>query len=162
MARNKNTETETVTEEVKELSPEAIAAREAVASRPRQSVARFVEYFMIVRDTAPDELERLFGDQIPALEEAAASGRVENPIQKAIETATTAQKERAFKALENTDALNGYADFVFDAEVFEAKTAPKKERVRKTVAEKAEDLLSSASEADLKALAEMLAARGIS
>ncbi|QKY80384.1 hypothetical protein SEA_PABST_26 [Microbacterium phage Pabst] len=158
MARNKNTE-DTVVETEKELSPEAIAAREAVASRPRQSVVRFLEYYLIVRDAAPDELERLFGDQVDTLEAHAEA--IENPIQKAIETATKAQVDRAVKALENDDELNGYASFVFDEEKFAAKTAPKKERKVRTVAEKAEDLISNASEKDLAVLAEMLKARGL-
>ncbi|QYC53794.1 hypothetical protein SEA_EUGENEKRABS_24 [Microbacterium phage EugeneKrabs] len=156
MAPKKNTE-ETV--ESKELSPEALAAREAVATRPRQSVVRFLEYFSIVRDAAPDELERLFGSQIEVLEQHV--DEIESPIQKAVQKATQDQLDRAIKALENEDALNGYASYVFDEEVFAEKTRVKQPRQKKTVAEKAEDLLSTASEDDLAALAEMMKARGL-
>ncbi|QDF15936.1 hypothetical protein HWC34_gp26 [Microbacterium phage Alex44] len=157
MAPKKNTET--VETESRELSPEAIAAREAVASRPRQSVVRFLEYYLIIRDSAPDELDRLFGDQVEVLEVHAAE--IDNPIQKAIEAATKAQTERAVKALENDDALNGYANFVFDEEKFAEKTRVKQPRTKKTIAEKAEDLFSNASAEDLDALAEMMKARGL-
>ncbi|AZV01788.1 hypothetical protein SEA_UNPHAZED_26 [Microbacterium phage Unphazed] len=157
MAPKKNTET--VETESRELSPEAIAAREAVASRPRQSVVRFLEYYLIIRDSAPDELDRLFGDQVEVLEAHAAE--IDNPIQKAIEAATKAQTERAVKALENDDALNGYANFVFDEEKFAEKTRVKQPRTKKTIAEKAEDLFSNASAEDLDALAEMMKARGL-
>ncbi|QPX62670.1 hypothetical protein SEA_XITLALLI_25 [Microbacterium phage Xitlalli] len=158
MAPKKNTETVENTE-TRELSPEAIAAREAVASRPRQSVVRFLEYYLIIRDSAPDELDRLFGDQVEVLEAHAAE--IDNPIQKAIEAATKAQTERAVKALENDDALNGYANFVFDEEKFAEKTRVKQPRTKKTIAEKAEDLFSNASAEDLDALAEMMKARGL-
>ncbi|QDF16977.1 hypothetical protein SEA_YELLOWPANDA_25 [Microbacterium phage YellowPanda] len=151
--------TDTVETETKELSPEAQAAREAVASRPRQSVVRFLEYFLIVRDTAPDEIDRLFGDQVSVLE--AHADEIENPITKAIETATKAQLDRAIKALENDDELNGYASFVFDEEKFAEKTRPKQARTKKTIVEKADDLFSNASQEDLDALAEMMKARGL-
>ena len=146
-------------EDVKELSPEALAAREAVANRPRQSVVRFVELYVIIRDAAPEKLEEYFGSQIDELE--AVADKVENKIAKAIETATSNQLEIATKALENNDPLNGYASYVFDEAVFEDKTKPKVARVKKTVVDKAQDLLSEATDDDLKALQELLAARGL-
>lgn len=157
MAPKKNTE-ETVTE-TKELSPEAEAARLAVATRPRQSVVRFLEYYSIVREVAPDEVERLFGDQAEVLEQHV--DEITSPVLKAIEAATQAQLDRAIKALENTDELNGYASFVFDEEKFAEKTAPKKTRARKSPEAKAEDVLTSASDDDLAALAELMKARGL-
>ena len=149
----------TATAEETTLSPEAQAARDAVANRPRQSVVRFVELYNIIRDAAPEKLDEYFGSQVEELE--AVSDRVENKITKAIETATQNQLEIATKALENNDPLNGYASYVFDPEVFEEKTKPKVARVKKTVVDKAQDLLSEASEDDLKALQELLAARGL-
>ena len=149
----------TATAEETTLSPEAQAARDAVANRPRQSVVRFVELYVIIRDAAPEKLEEYFGSQIDELE--AVADKVENKIAKAIETATSNQLEIATKALENNDPLNGYASYVFDEAVFEEKTKPKVARVRKTVVDKAQDLLSEASEDDLKALQELLAARGL-
>ena len=146
------------TEEIK-LSPEAQAARDAVANRPRQSVVRFVELYVIIRDAAPEKLEEYFGSQIDELE--AVADKVENKIAKAIETATSNQLEIATKALENNDPLNGYASYVFDEAVFEDKTKPKVARVKKTVVDKAQDLLSEASDDDLRALQELLAARGL-
>ena len=155
MAKKDTTAPETV-----ELSPEAIAAREAVASRPRQSVVRYVELYNIIREAAPEKLDEYFGSQVEELE--AVSDRVENKIAKAIETATQNQLEIATKALENSDPLNGYASYVFDPEVFEEKTRVKQPRTKKTVADKAKDLLAEASDEDLRALHEMLAARGLS
>ena len=149
----------TATAEEIKLSPEAQAARDAVANRPRQSVVRFVELYVIIRDAAPEKLEEYFGSQIDELE--AVADKVENKIAKAIETATQNQLEIATKALENNDPLNGYASYVFDSEVFEEKTRPKQARVKKTVVDKAQDLLSEATDDDLKALQELLAARGL-
>lgn len=154
MARKNDTPTET------ELSEAAIAARTEIANRPRQSVVKFVQHYVTIRDTAPEELERLFGDQVSALEEVA--DKVPNVIQLAIEKVTTDQLERSIKALENEDPLNGYAAYVFDAEVFAEKTREKVARgPKKTVAEKANDLLAEASDEDLAALRELLAARGL-
>ncbi|QJD51274.1 hypothetical protein SEA_ALOEVERA_25 [Microbacterium phage AloeVera] len=154
MAPKKDTTTETV-----ELSPEARAAREAVATRPRQSVVRYVQHYVTIRDTAPEEVERLFGSQVEELEAVAA--QVENPVQTAIEKATNDQRDRSIKALENEDELNGYANYVFNKETFDEKTREKKPRVKRTVAEKAEELISEASDDDLKALQALLAARGL-
>ena len=150
----------TATAEETTLSPEAQAARDAVANRPRQSVVRFVELYVIIRDAAPEKLEEYFGSQVDELE--AVADKVENKIAKAIETATSNQLEIATKALENSDPLNGYASYVFDPEVFEEKTRVKQPRTKKTVADKAKDLLAEASDEDLKALHEMLVARGLS
>ncbi|QFG04946.1 hypothetical protein SEA_MOLEFICENT_24 [Microbacterium phage Moleficent] len=155
MARKNDTES-TATAEVSEA---AAATRAAVATRPRQSVVRFVQHFVTIRDTAPEELDRLFGDQQEALAEVA--DQVENPVQAAIEKVTAEQRDRSIKALENEDELNGYAAYVFDKETFEEKTREKKPRVKRTVAEKATDLLAEASDEDLAALREMLAARGL-
>ena len=63
--------------------------------------------------------------------------------------------------MENNDPLNGYASYVFDEAVFEDKTKPKVARVKKTVVDKAQDLLSEATDDDLKVLQELLAARGL-
>jgi hypothetical protein len=152
MAPKQDTTTETV-------SPAAAATRAEIGNRPRQSVVRYVQYYIIVRDTAPDQLDELFGDQVTALE--AVADKVTNPIQEAIEKATATQHDLAIKALENDDALVGYANYVFDPEVFAEKTRERQPRVKRTVAEKAQDLLAEASDADLEALRELLAARGI-
>lgn len=151
MAR-KNTPAETT-----ELSPEALAAREAVASRPRQSVKRYVELYAIVRDTAPERVEEFFGKDTAALEEASA--KIENPIQKAIEKVTTTQLETAVRNLENTDELNGYANYSFDAALFEEKTRPKVARTKKSAVDKVQDIMAGASEEDLAALQALLEAR---
>ena len=158
MAPKKN-ETAAETTDVKELSPEAQAARLAVATRPRQSVVRFVEYFRTIREAAPDELDRLFGGQIDELD--AVADKVESPIDRAFEKVKEETVARAIKALENEDELNGYANYVFDADVFAEKTREKQPRVKRTVAEKATDLLAEASDEDLQALKELLAARGL-
>ena len=155
MARKNDTETVESTE----ISEAAAATRAEIGNRPRQSVVRLVEHYVTVRDAAPDEVERLFGAQAEVLE--ANADKVRNPIQAAIEKATADQLERSIKAMENEDALNGYASFVFDQEKFDEKTREKKPRVKRTVAEKAQDLLAEASDDDLKALQELLAARGL-
>lgn len=154
MAR-KNTEETTSTE----ISEAAAATRAEIGNRPRQSVKRFVEHYVTIRDAAPEELERLFGSQIDVLESNA--DKVENPIQVAIEKATADRVALSIKALENEDPLNGYAAYVFDQEAFDEKTRVKQPRVKRTVAEKAQDLLSEATDEDLKALQELLAARGL-
>lgn len=156
MARTKN-ETETATTEISEA---AAATRAEIANRPRQSQVRFVEYFSIIREAAPERLTELFGDQVEVLEENV--DRIDNPIQAAIEKATEAQLDRAVKALTNDDPKNGYVGFAFDQEVFDAKLAPKKTRVKKSVADKVADDLESATAEDLEALAEMLRAKGLS
>jgi hypothetical protein len=147
---------ETVSTEVSEA---AAATRAEIGNRPRQSVKRFVEHYIVIKETAPDELDRLFGDQQAALEENV--DKVDNPVQAAIEKATTELRDRSIKALENEDELNGYAHYVFDQETFDEKTRVKAPRTRKTVAEKATDLLAEASDEDLAALKELLAARGL-
>ena len=149
---------ETVTEST-EISEAAAATRAEIGNRPRQSVVRLVEHYVTIRDAAPEEVERLFGSQVDELE--ANADKVRNPIQAAIEKATADQLDRSIKAMENEDALNGYANFVFDQEKFDEKTREKKPRVKRTVAEKAQDLLAEASDDDLKALQELLAARGL-
>ena len=158
MARKNNTAT--VETEAKELSPEAIAAREAVANRPRQSEVRFVEYFKIIEEAAPERLDEFFGDQVYDLREVA--DKVGNPIQDAIEKAVAGRLELAIKALENTDPLNGYAGHVFDKEKFEEKTRPKTVRTKKTVVDKVESDIANASDEELAAIAELMKARGIS
>ena len=149
---------ETVTEST-EISEAAAATRAEISIRPRQSVVRLVEHYVTIRDAAPDEVERLFGSQVAELE--ANADKVRNPIQAAIEKATNDQLERSIKAMENEDELNGYANFAFDQEKFDDKTRERKPRVKRTVAEKAQDLLAEASDDDLKALQELLAARGL-
>ena len=79
----------------------------------------------------------------------------------AVEKATQAQVELAIKALSNVDEKNGYANFRFNAEDFAAKTAPKQPRVKKSVVDKVESQLETASDEDLEALAALLKARGI-
>ena len=155
MARKNDTETVESTE----ISEAAAATRAEIGNRPRQSVVRLVEHYVTIRDAAPEEVERLFGSQVDELE--ANADKVRNPIQAAIEKATADQLDRSIKAMENEDALNGYANFVFDQEKFDEKTREKKPRVKRTVAEKAQDLLAEASDDDLKALQELLAARGL-
>jgi len=118
-----------------------------------------VEYFNIISTLAPDRVEELFGNQTPVVAEVA--DRVDNPVIVARTKADTAQLDLAVKALTNEDALNGYANFVFDAEAFEEKLRERKPRVVKTVKEKVEDVLASASPEDLQALAELLKAQGV-
>jgi len=155
MARTKNDETVESTE----VSEAAAATRAEIGNRPRQSVKRFVEHYVVIRETSPEDVERLFGDQVDILEENAS--KIDNPVQTAIEKATAELKDRSIKALENEDPLNGYAGFVFDQEKFDEKTRVKQPRTRKSVAEKATDLLAEASDEDLAALKELLAARGL-
>jgi hypothetical protein len=142
-----------------EISEAAAATRAAIGDRPRQSVKRFVEYFNIISDLAPDRVEELFGNQVPALAEVA--DRVDNPVEVFRKKSDETQLNLAIKALTNEDAKNGYANFVFDAEAFEEKLREKKPRVVKTVKEKAEDIIASASPEDLQALAELLKAQGV-
>lgn len=142
-----------------EVSEAAAATRAEIGNRPRQSVVRYVEHYVTIRETNPDRLEELFGDQIEALE--AVADKVRNPVQEAIEKAASSQAELSLKALENDDPLNGYASYIFDQETFDEKTREKKPRTVKSKVEKAKDLLADASEDDLKALAELFAARGI-
>ena len=157
MAPKKSTTEET---EVKALSPEAEAARLAVATRPRQSVVRFVQHYVTIRDLAgQEEVDRLFAGQVDELE--AASSHVVNAVDAAVEKVKAEQLARSVAALENEDALNGYANYVFSQETFDEKTREKTPRVKRSVAEKAEDLLAEASDDDLRALQALLAARGL-
>lgn len=153
MASKKNIE-----EKSTELSAEALAARAAVASRPRQSVVRFVQLYRTIKEAAPERLEELFGSQIDALEEVA--DLVDSPIQVAIDKVAATQVELAVKGLTNTDPLNGYAGYTFNRETFDEKTREKKPRTAKSKTEKVADILKDASPEDLAALQELLAARG--
>ena len=146
-------------ETVTEVSEAAAATRAEIGNRPRQSVKRFVEYFNIISELAPDRVEELFGNQVPAVAEVA--DRVDNPVIVARTKADEAQLSLAVKALTNEDPLNGYANFVFDAEAFEEKLREKKTRTPKTVVEKAEDIIANAKPEDLQALAELLKAQGV-
>ena len=146
-------------ETVTEVSEAAAATRAEIGNRPRQSVKRFVEYFNIISELAPDRVEELFGNQVPAVAEVAH--RVDNPVIVARTKADEAQLSLAVKALTNEDPLNGYANFVFDAEAFEEKLREKKTRTPKTVVEKAEDIIANAKPEDLQALAELLKAQGV-
>ena len=141
------------------VSEAAAAARDAIASRPRQSQVKLVELFVTISETAPERIKGLFGDQADAI--AANVDRVQNKVQTAIERAIADHSARAIALLENTDPQNGYANFVFDQEVFDEKLRPKVGRVKKTTVEKAADLLSEASDDDLEALKALLAARGL-
>jgi len=139
--------------------PDAAAqARAEIGNRPRQSVVRFVEHFRTIREAAPDRLEELFGDQIPALE--AVADKVKSPIQTAIDKVAEQQVAISVKALTNTDPLNGYAGYRFNEEVFAEKTREKKPRVVKSKVEKAKDLLEGISPEELEELQALLAARG--
>ena len=142
------------------VSEAAAAARDAIASRPRQSQVKLVELFVTISETAPERIKDLFGDQADAI--AANVDRVQNKVQTAIERVIADHSARAIALLENTDPQNGYANFAFDQEVFDAKLAPKKTRVKKSVADKVADDLESATAEDLEALAEMLRAKGVS
>ena len=141
------------------VSEAAAATRAEIGNRPRQSVKRFVEYFNIISELAPERVEELFGNQVPAVAEVA--DRVDNPVIVARTKSDEAQLALAVKALKNEDALNGYANFVFDAEAFEEKLREKKTRTPKTVVEKAEDIIANAKPEDLQALAELLKAQGV-
>lgn len=134
--------------------------RAEIANRPRQSVVRLVEYYVIVREVAPEKINELFGDRAAILEDNV--DRVTNPVTVAVEKAAQSQLDMAIKALTNDDEKNGYANFEFDQELFDAKLAPKKTRTKKSVAEKTEDLLAGATEADLEVLAAILRAKGLS
>ena len=160
MAR-KNHEETTVEEttEVAEISEAAAATRAAIGDRPRQSQVRLVSYYVTIRDAKPDLLEELFGGQIDELE--AVSAVVVNPIQAAIEKATNDAVARAVHAMTNEDEKNGYANFQFDADVFALKTAEKAPRSKRTVVDKAKDLLAGASDEDLEMLKELLAQRNL-
>jgi|SRR6478736_7224534 len=142
-----------------EISEAAAATRAEIGNRPRQSVKRFVEYFNIISELAPDRLDEFFGDQVPALAEHA--DEVENPVIEFRKKSDEKQLELAVKALRNEDPLNGYANFVFDAEALAEKLRERKPRVVKTVKEKVEDVIASASPEDLQALAELLKAQGV-
>ena len=141
------------------ISEAAAVARDAIASRPRQSQVKLVELFVTISETAPERIEDLFGDQADAI--AANVDRVQNKVQTAIERVIADHSARAIALLENTDPQNGYANFAFNQEVFDEKLRPKVGRVKKTAVEKAADLLSEASDDDLEALKALLAARGL-
>jgi hypothetical protein len=147
------------TEETTEVSDKAAETRAAIGTRPRQSVKRLVEYFNIISTLAPERIDELFGDQVPAIAEVA--DRVDNPVIEFRKKSDENQLKLAVKALTNTDELNGYAGFAFNAEAFEEKLKEKKPRAPKTVKEKAEDLLASASPEDLAELAALLKAQGV-
>lgn len=155
MARKQDTIEETGTE----LSEAAAATRAAIGTRPRQSPKRYAEYFNIISTLAPERVDEFFGNQAPAVAEAAE--RVDNPVEVARGKSDEAQLKLAVKALTNDDSLTGYVGFVFDQEAFEEKLREKKPRVAKTVVEKVEDVVANASPEDLQALAELLKAQGI-
>lgn len=133
--------------------------RENIANMPRQSVTRYVGYFHIINELAPERLEEFFGEQVPALAEA--SEKIESPVAAARLKAEDNQLAIAVKALENTDEKNGYANYTFDAGLFDEKTRVKTPRTKKTAVDKVEDVLSNASEEDMEALAALLKARGL-
>ena len=132
--------------------------REAIRNAPRQSQKRLVEYFNILDTAAPERVSEFFSEEDEAAIREVA-GNVSNPVDDAVAKATAAQVALAVKALENADEKNGYANYSFNREEFDVKTAPKKTRVKKSVAEKAESLIETASDEDLDALAALLAAR---
>ena len=150
---------ETAVDESTELSEKAIAVREAIANRPRQSVTRYVEYFNIISELAPEQLDDLFGEEVPVL--AAVADQVKNPVIEFRTKSDIAQLELAVNALSNTDEKNGYANYQFDAELFAEKTRPKVGRSKKTIEQKVDDLFSKISDEDAQALAELLKARGL-
>ena len=154
MAR-KNTETVETTE----LSAEAIAARNEIANRPRQSQVRLVDYYNVIAEGAPERLAELFPGDTTAL--AAAASTRPSTIREAITKAVNAKVEQAVAALTNEDALNGYANFAFDADAFAEKTRVKTPRTKKTVVDKVGDAISSASDEELAALKAMLEERGL-
>jgi DNA-directed RNA polymerase subunit F len=142
-----------------EVSEKAAATRAEIGNRPRQSVKRFVEYFNIVNTLAPERVEELFGDQTPIV--GAHADEVDNPVIVAREKADAAQLELAVKALQNEDPLNGYAGFVFNEDALAEKLRERKPRVVKTVKEKVQDVLASASPEDLADLAALLKEQGV-
>jgi len=154
------TSDDTYTDETPAVSEAAAATRAAIADRPRQSVIRYVQYFVTIKETAPERLEEFFTpEEIDELEGVAEA--VSNPVQDAVEKATAAQLDQAVRALTNEDEKNGYAHYTFDSEIFAEKTRVKNPRSRKSVTEKVEDVLAGASEEDIAALKELLAARGL-
>jgi len=157
MASKNTAVDETATEQ--EISDKAAQVRAEIANRPRQSVTRYVEYFNIINELAPERLEELFGSQVPDL--AAVADQVKNPVIEFRAKSDVAQLDLAVAALTNQDEKNGYAQYTFDPEVFADKTKPKQARAKKTIAEKVDDLFSKISEEDKAALAELLAARGL-
>ena len=159
MAKATAPEETAVDESTEELSEKAIAVREAIANRPRQSVTRYVEYFNIISELAPEQLDDLFGDEVPVL--AAVADQVKNPVIEFRAKSDVAQLALALNALTNEDEKNGYANYAFDAELFAEKTKPKAERTRKTIEQKVDDLFSKISDEDAAALAELLKARGL-
>jgi len=148
---------ETATEQ--ELSDKAAQVRAEISSRPRQSVTRYVEYFNIINELAPERLEELFGEQVPDI--AAVSDQVKNPVIEFRAKSDVAQLELALNALTNEDEKNGYALYTFDAELFADKTKPKVGRKIRTIEQKVDDLFSKISDEDALALAELLKARGL-
>ena len=155
MAKQDTTET---------AAPELTAEERAekIRNTPRQSQKRFVELYAILRDAAPERVSEYFGDQVDVLE-ANVSKLSTNPVQAAIDKAVEGQVALAIKNLENTDALNGYANFQFDQSAFDEKTKERKPRVTKSKAEKVTDIISGdLSDEEKLALAEALKAAGIS
>jgi len=152
MARKNDTDEKTV-------SDKAAATRAAIGTRPRQSAKRFVEYFNIISTLAPERIDELFGEQAPVV--AGHADEVTNPVIAFREKSDKNQLELAIKGLTNEDPLNGYANFVFDAEKLAENLREKKARAPRTVKEKAEDLLASASPEDLAELAALLKAQGV-
>lgn len=137
----------------------AAAAREAIATRPRQSQKRLVEYGAIISTLAPERFDDIFGDSAGAIAEVL--DQVENPVIKFRQKSDEAQLALAIRALENTDPQNGYANFAFDAEAFAEKTRVKTPRTKASKVEKAKSLLDGATPEELAELAALLGARGV-
>ena len=143
----------------------AAAARAEIGNRPRQSQVRLVEYVAILDSVAPGKADELVApENLAAIREH--TSEVANPvgedkIQAIVDKYVSEQEARAVKALTNEDPLNGYAGFVFDAEVFAEKTRVKTPRAKKTKVDKAVELINEISDEDAAALKELLAARGL-
>ena len=158
MARKDTTEETTVSEA-------AAATRAEIGNRPRQSQVRLVEYVAILDEAAPGKADELVDPENLA-EIRQHTAEVPNPvgavkISEVVNKYVESQVDRAVRALTNDDPLNGYAGFVFDAEVFAEKTRVKEPRAKKSKVEKVTELISEISDEDAAALRELLAARGL-
>lgn len=151
-------------ETVAELSPEAIAAREAVRNVPRQSHVRFAQHYLVIRDTQPERIDEFFGGQVEALEAFIEEhgDLLVNPIEEAVAKATAKQTEQSLKALENENALTGYAGFVFDKDIADKKITPTTPRSTKSKVEKVSEILAGGiSDEDAETLKTLLAQLGL-
>ena len=146
----------------KKTAATAEDVRAAIADRPRQSVNRYVELFNIVNTLAPERLEEFFTPElIDQLSEVADQQR--NPVTEAYAKVNEKQLELAINALTNDNKQQGYAPAVFTwtRDAYDERNRPKAKRTKKSVVDKFDELINSASDEEREALQAIMQSRNL-